>query len=135
MAQLPDDIINKIIMYSIPHYPYLEALKLTRFIRNNCDCDCCEHRHWYGCCDFVFNSVEHKRGKLCEILHFNRSFECIPKLIQYNYRKQELLWVRVVKFEAGYYYGTIDDTPISKSIRAGHSVRIKETRVIDSAMY
>ena len=135
MTQLPDDIINKIIMYSIPHYPFLEDLKYTRFIRNNCDCDNCDHRHWYGCSDFIFNSVEHKRGMNCEIILFNPSFLCIPKLIKYRYKKKEELWVRVVKFENGHYYGTIRDAPISKDIKIGASVRVKENRVIDSKMF
>ena len=119
-------------MYSIPYYPYLEDLKLTRLIRNNCDCEGCEYKHWYGCYDFVFNSIEHKRGKDCDILLFNRGFTLTPKFIQFSYRNKELLWVRVEKFEAGYYYGTIDDTPISKSIRSGQSVKINENRVIDT---
>ena len=132
MTQLPDDIINKIIMYSIPHYPFLEDLKLTRFIRNNCDCEGCEHKHSYGCYDFIFNSIVHKRGKDCEILLFNPSLICVPKFIQYRYKRKEDLWVRVVKFENGHYYGTINDTPISKDIKIGASVRVMKNKVLDT---
>ena len=71
MSNLPDDLINKIIMCSIPHYPFLEELKLTRFIRGDCDCEGCEYKHHYGCYDFLFNSIEHKRGQDCYILRFN----------------------------------------------------------------
>ena len=70
-GNLPEEIINKIIMESIPTYPYLEELKNTRFIRVDCDCEGCEYKHWYGCCDFEFNTVSTKRGTICHILHFN----------------------------------------------------------------
>ena len=76
--------------------------------------------------------MDQKANIDCDILLFNSSFERIPKLIQYSYRNKELLWVRVERFEAGYYYGTIDDTPVSKSIRLGQSVKIKENKVIDT---
>jgi uncharacterized protein YegJ (DUF2314 family) len=55
--------------------------------------------------------------------------------MKYCYKKKEELWVRVVKFENGHYYGTIRDAPISKDIKIGASVRVKENRVIDSKMF
>ena len=72
-ANLPEEIINKIIMKSVPTYPYLEELKNTRFIRGDCDCEGCEYKHGYGCYDFIFNSISSKRGTICNILHFNAS--------------------------------------------------------------
>jgi len=77
MCNLPDDIINKIIMCSIPHYPFLEELKLTRFIREGCDCEGCEYKPHYGCYDFLFNSIEHKRGQDCYILCLSTSTQRI----------------------------------------------------------
>ena len=68
MVNLPDDITNKIIMYSIPKYPYLEALKKTRFIRTYCECEGCTEKHRYGCYEFEFNEPDLKRGKICNII-------------------------------------------------------------------
>ena len=39
------------------------------------------------------------------------------KLIKFIYRNVERLWLRVVKFENNYYYGYIDNIPISKTIK------------------
>ena len=39
------------------------------------------------------------------------------KLIKFIYRNKERLWLRVVKFENNYYYGYIDNIPISKTIK------------------
>ena len=46
---LPDELIHKIIMYSVPDYPFLNELKTTRFIRGGCDCEGCEWKHHLGC--------------------------------------------------------------------------------------
>ena len=62
MVNLPDDIINKIIMYNIPKYEYLEELKKTRFIRKYCDCEGCTYKHHYGCYQYEFNDPDLKRG-------------------------------------------------------------------------
>ena len=40
----------------------------------------------------------------------------IPKIIKFNYRNIERIWVRVNKFEHNYYYGYVDNKPISKGI-------------------
>ena len=40
--------------------------------------------------------------------------------------------MRVVKFENGYYYGTINDTPTSKDIKIGASVRVIKNKVLDT---
>ena len=68
MVNLPDDITNKIIMYSIPKYSYLEELKTTRFIRNKCKCEGCRYKQHFGCYEYEFNEPDLKRGKNCNII-------------------------------------------------------------------
>ncbi len=49
LQTLPDELTNKIIMMSIPTYPFMDELKTTRFVRNCCDCEGCVKKHHYGC--------------------------------------------------------------------------------------
>ena len=69
MFNLSDDIINKIIMYSIPKYPYLEELKTSRFIRIWCRCEGCRYKQHYGCYEYEFNNPDNgKRGSRGNII-------------------------------------------------------------------
>ena len=49
ISNIPEDLINKMIMMSVPTYPYMEELKTTRFIRIGCDCEGCTEKQYYGC--------------------------------------------------------------------------------------
>ena len=53
----------------------------------------------------------------------------LPKHIKFNYRNVERLWLRVVKFEHNYYYGYIDNKPISKGIKYNQHIRVYKQKV------
>ena len=48
----------------------------------------------------------------------------IPKYIKFNYRNKERVWVKVHKIESNYYYGYIDNIPISKGLKYKQYMRI-----------
>ena len=54
------------------------------------------------------------------------------KLIKFIYRNKERLWLRVVKFENNYYYGYIDNKPISKAIKNNQYIRVHKQKVVDT---
>ena len=56
----------------------------------------------------------------------------IPKFVKFSYRNQELLWLKVDKFENNYYYGYVDNEPLSKGIAHNQHVRIHKNRVVDT---
>ena len=53
------------------------------------------------------------------------------KLIKFIYRNKERLWLRVVKFENNYYYGYIDNIPISKGIKKDQYIRVNKNKVVE----
>ena len=53
------------------------------------------------------------------------------KLIKFIYRNKERLWLRVVKFENNYYYGYIDNIPISKGIKQYQYIRVHKNKVLE----
>ena len=53
------------------------------------------------------------------------------KLIKFIYRNKERLWLRVVKFENNYYYGYIDNIPISKGINKNQYIRVHKNKVLE----
>ena len=53
------------------------------------------------------------------------------KLIKFIYRNKERLWLRVVKFENNYYYGYIDNIPISKGIKKYQYIRVHKNKVLE----
>ena len=53
------------------------------------------------------------------------------KLIKFIYRNKERLWLRVVKFESNYYYGYIDNIPISKGINKYQYIRVHKNKVLE----
>ena len=55
----------------------------------------------------------------------------IPKLIKFNYRNIERIWLRVVKFENNYYYGYIDNKPISKGIKYNQYIKVHKQKVVE----
>ena len=56
----------------------------------------------------------------------------IPKLVKFSYRNKERIWVRVHKFENNYYYGYIDNKPISKGIKYNQYIRVNKNKVVES---
>ena len=54
------------------------------------------------------------------------------KLIKFIYRNKERLWLRVVKFENNYYYGYIDNIPISKGIKFNQYIKVHKNKVVDT---
>ena len=56
----------------------------------------------------------------------------IPKYIKFNYRNVERVWVRVVKREGNYYFGYIDNIPISKGLKYNQYMRIHKNKIIDT---
>ena len=55
-----------------------------------------------------------------------------PKSIKFNYRNIERLWLRVHKVENNYYYGYIDNKPISKTINYNQYIRIHKHKIVDT---
>ena len=55
----------------------------------------------------------------------------LPKFIKFIYRNKERLWLRVVKFENNYYYGYIDNIPISKGIKKDQYIRVHKNKVLE----
>ena len=55
----------------------------------------------------------------------------ILKFIKFIYRNRERLWVRVEKLEGNFYFGYIDNIPISKAIKKGQYIRVHKNKVID----
>ena len=53
------------------------------------------------------------------------------KLIKFIYRNKERIWLRVVKFENNYYYGYIDNIPISKGIKKDQYIRVHKNKVLE----
>ena len=56
----------------------------------------------------------------------------VPKYIKFNYRNKERVWVRVVKIEGSYYYGYIDNIPISKGLKYKQYMRVHKNKIIDT---
>ncbi len=56
----------------------------------------------------------------------------LPKFIKFNYRNKERVWVKVEKIEGNYYYGNIDNIPISKSLKYKQYIRVHKKNVIDT---
>ena len=54
-----------------------------------------------------------------------------PKYIKYSYRNKEFIWVKVDDHDDKNYYGKIDNTPISKSIKIGDRVKVNKSKVVD----
>ncbi len=55
-----------------------------------------------------------------------------PKFIKFNYRNKERLWLRVVKYENNYYFGYIDNIPISKTIKYNQYIRVHKQKILDT---
>ena len=55
----------------------------------------------------------------------------IPTYIKFNYRNKERVWVKVHKIEGNYYYGNIDNIPISKTLKYKHYIRIHKNKIIE----
>ena len=73
---IPTELINKIIMMSRPKYDYIDELKKIRICFNNCNCEGCKFKPYYGCYYFdSFNDYSSKRG--C------RKYMIFSKLLSY----------------------------------------------------
>ena len=53
------------------------------------------------------------------------------KLIKFIYRNKERLWLKVHKFENNYYYGYIDNIPISKTIKYNQYIKVHKNKVVE----
>ena len=58
----------------------------------------------------------------------------IPTFVKFSYRNQELLWLKVDKFENNYYYGYVDNKPVSKGIAYNQHIRIHKNKLINAMM-
>ena len=56
----------------------------------------------------------------------------VPKYIKFNYRNVERVWLRVEKNQNNYYYGYIDNIPISKGLKYKQYMRIHKNKIIDT---
>ena len=56
----------------------------------------------------------------------------IPKYIKFNYRNVERVWVKVHKIEGNYYFGYIDNIPISKGLKYKQYIRIHKNKILDT---
>ena len=56
-----------------------------------------------------------------------------PKYIKYSYRNKEFIWVKVDEYDENknIYYGTIDNTPVTKSIKKGDHVKVNKNKVVE----
>ena len=54
-----------------------------------------------------------------------------PKYIKFNYRNKERVWLRVEKIQNNYYYGYIDNIPISKTLKYKQYIRIHKKNVLE----
>ena len=54
-----------------------------------------------------------------------------PKFIKFNYRNKERLWLKNHKIEGSYYYGYIDNIPISTNIKYKQYIRIHKNKVLE----
>ncbi len=54
-----------------------------------------------------------------------------PKYIKFNYRNKERVWVRVEKIQNNYYFGYIDNIPISKGLKYKQYMRIHKNKIIE----
>ena len=50
----------------------------------------------------------------------------LPKYIKFNYRNKERLWVKDEKIENNYYYGYIDNKPISTNIKYNQYFKVQK---------
>ena len=102
MSILPEEAINKIIMYNIPTYPFLEELKKARFIRCKCKCEGCRYKQHFGCYEYEFNNPDNgKRGIRGNIIRlrqentendYDSDSESSDSIIEIYDNTQSLLW-------------------------------------------
>ena len=56
----------------------------------------------------------------------------VPKYIKLKYRNVERVWVRVEQFQINYYFGYIDNIPISKGLKYKQHKRVHKNKIIDT---
>ena len=54
-----------------------------------------------------------------------------PKYIKFNYRNKERVWLENHKIEGSYYFGYIDNIPISKTLKYKQYMRIHKNKIIE----
>jgi hypothetical protein len=65
---LPLELVNSIIMMSIPCYPFLVELQTLKFIRYGCSCEGCSIYWCHGCYHFSeFNNRDKKMTQILEL--------------------------------------------------------------------
>jgi hypothetical protein len=55
----------------------------------------------------------------------------VPKYIKFNYRNVERVWLRVEKIQNNYYYGYIDNIPISKGLKYKQYIRVHKNKTLE----
>ncbi len=55
----------------------------------------------------------------------------VPKYVKFNYRNVERVWLRVEKCQNNYYYGYIDNIPISKTLKYKQYMIIHKHKIIE----
>jgi len=54
-----------------------------------------------------------------------------PKYIKYSYMNKEFIWVKVDEQDDNYYYGAIDNNPVTKSVKKGDRVKVNKNKVLE----
>jgi hypothetical protein len=66
---LPIELVNSIIMYCIPYYPFLVELQTLKIIRYGCSCEGCS-QYWYRGC-YHFSEFNNRDKQLRQILELS----------------------------------------------------------------
>ena len=74
MPNLPDEIINKCIMMSIPTYAFMHELKTTRIIIDACPCEGCTEKHYFGCYHSKYDLFNYPRKPTYYIMALKNIF-------------------------------------------------------------
>ena len=53
------------------------------------------------------------------------------KFVKFIYNNRERLWLKVDKFENNYYYGWIDNKPLSVGIKYKDYVKVHKNKVVE----
>ena len=55
----------------------------------------------------------------------------MPKFVKFNYRNKELLWLKVDKQDKNYYYGYLDNKPITtQTLKYKDYIKVNKNKVV-----
>ena len=55
----------------------------------------------------------------------------MPKFVKFSYRNKELLWLKVDKQDKNYYYGYLDNKPITtKTLKYKDYIKVNKNKVV-----